>query len=41
MIPKIRTGTDRAFPLIDYLFGPGRHEEHTDQHLIASWRICC
>ncbi|MBO1417490.1 relaxase/mobilization nuclease domain-containing protein, partial [Streptomyces sp. FH025] len=37
MIPKIRTGTDRAFPLIDYLFGPGKHEEHTDQHLIASW----
>ncbi|MET8546187.1 relaxase/mobilization nuclease domain-containing protein, partial [Kitasatospora sp. NPDC004799] len=37
MIPKIRTGTDRAFPLIDYLFGPGRHEEHTDQHLVASW----
>ncbi|MFD8783777.1 relaxase/mobilization nuclease domain-containing protein [Kitasatospora sp. NPDC059599] len=37
MIPKIRTGTDRAFPLIEYLFGPGKHEEHTDQHLIASW----
>ncbi|MFF2616863.1 relaxase/mobilization nuclease domain-containing protein [Kitasatospora sp. NPDC058046] len=37
MIPKIRTGTDRAFPLIDYLFGPGKHEEHTDQHLVASW----
>ncbi|TQF02032.1 mobilization protein [Kitasatospora acidiphila] len=37
MIPKIRTGTDRSFPLIDYLFGPGRHEEHTDQHLVASW----
>ncbi|MDH6144119.1 hypothetical protein P3T35_006156 [Kitasatospora sp. GP30] len=37
MIPKIRTGTDRAFPLIDYLFGPGKHEEHTNQHLVASW----
>ncbi|MFF2121364.1 relaxase/mobilization nuclease domain-containing protein [Kitasatospora sp. NPDC058184] len=37
MIPKIRTGTDRAFPLIDYLFGPGKHEEHIDQHLVASW----
>ncbi|MEE1786936.1 mobilization protein [Streptomyces sp. SP17BM10] len=37
MIPKIRTGTDRSFPLIDYLFGPGKHEEHTDQHLVASW----
>ncbi|MEU8928179.1 mobilization protein [Kitasatospora sp. NPDC048545] len=37
MIPKIRNGTDRAFPLIDYLFGPGKHEEHTDQHIVASW----
>ncbi|MFF4820742.1 relaxase/mobilization nuclease domain-containing protein [Kitasatospora sp. NPDC001309] len=37
MIPKIRTGTDRSFPLIDYLFGPGKHEEHTNQHLVASW----
>ncbi|MFJ4184175.1 mobilization protein [Kitasatospora sp. NPDC089509] len=37
MIPKIRTGTDRSFPLIDYLFGPGKHEEHTHQHLVASW----
>ncbi|MFD8703618.1 mobilization protein [Kitasatospora sp. NPDC059648] len=37
MIPKIRTGTDRSFPLIDYLFGPGKANEHTDQHLVASW----
>jgi MobA/VirD2-like, nuclease domain len=24
--------------LIYYLFGPGRHEEHTDPHLVAGWR---
>ncbi|MCE6999958.1 relaxase/mobilization nuclease domain-containing protein [Saccharothrix sp. S26] len=23
--------------LVFYLFGPGRHNEHTDQHVIASW----
>ncbi|MCX4751226.1 relaxase/mobilization nuclease domain-containing protein [Kitasatospora sp. NBC_01287] len=37
MIPKIRIGTDRSFPLVNYLFGPGKHEEHTNQHLVASW----
>jgi hypothetical protein len=25
-------------PLLYYLFGPGRHEEHTDPHIIAGWR---
>jgi hypothetical protein len=25
-------------PLIRYLFGPGRREEHTSPHLIAGWR---
>jgi hypothetical protein len=25
-------------PLIRYLFGPGRHHEHTDPHIIAGWR---
>ena len=25
-------------PLIRYLFGPGRREEHTDPHLVAGWR---
>jgi hypothetical protein len=25
-------------PLLYYLFGPGRHEEHTDPHVIAGWR---
>jgi hypothetical protein len=23
--------------LIRYLFGPGRHHEHSDQHVIATW----
>jgi hypothetical protein len=25
-------------PLLWYLFGPGRREEHTDPHLVAGWR---
>ena len=25
-------------PLLWYLFGPGRREEHTDPHLVAAWR---
>jgi hypothetical protein len=25
-------------PLIRYLFGPGRHNEHTDPHIVAGWR---
>jgi hypothetical protein len=28
----------RAEPLIRYLFGPGRHEEHADPHIVAGWR---
>ncbi|MGF1425500.1 relaxase/mobilization nuclease domain-containing protein [Kitasatospora sp. LaBMicrA B282] len=37
MIPKIRTGTGGTYGLIRYLFGPGKRDEHTDQHLVASW----
>ncbi|WP_316527530.1 relaxase/mobilization nuclease domain-containing protein [Kitasatospora brasiliensis] len=37
MIPKIRTGTGGTYGLIRYLYGPGRRDEHTDQHLVASW----
>jgi hypothetical protein len=29
---------ERAEPLIYYLYGPGRHEEHTDPHIVAGWR---
>ena len=25
-------------PLIRYLYGPGRREEHTDPHILAGWR---
>ena len=28
----------RVEPLIRYLFGPGRHEEHTDAHIVAGFR---
>ncbi|MEV4555722.1 mobilization protein [Kitasatospora sp. NPDC049285] len=37
MIPKIRTGTGGTYGLVRYLFGPGKRDEHTDQHLVASW----
>jgi hypothetical protein len=28
----------RPHGLIYYLYGPGRHEEHTDPHIVAGWR---
>jgi hypothetical protein len=28
---------ERVEPLVYYLFGPGRHEEHTDPHIVAGW----
>ena len=28
----------RVEPLIRYLFGPGRREEHADPHIVAGWR---
>ncbi|MFJ8442825.1 relaxase/mobilization nuclease domain-containing protein [Kitasatospora griseola] len=37
MIPKIRTGTGGTYGLVRYLFGPGKRDEHTDQHVVASW----
>lgn len=39
MIGKISVprGT-RLAPLVYYLFGPGRREDHTDPHLVAGWR---
>lgn len=36
MIAKILRGAE-ANRLVTYLFGPGRSNEHTDQHVIASW----
>jgi hypothetical protein len=28
----------RCEGLVYYLYGPGRHEEHTDPHIVAGWR---
>jgi len=36
VIPKIRRGS-RTYGLLAYLYGPGRRDEHTDPHLVASW----
>ena len=39
MIGKITAPRgERVEPLIYYLFGPGRREEHTDPHIVAGWR---
>lgn len=37
MIIKLIKVRDYAYKIVRYLFGPGRHNEHTDPHLIASW----
>ncbi|CAG7643411.1 relaxase/mobilization nuclease domain-containing protein [Actinacidiphila bryophytorum] len=37
MIPKITTGAGGTYGLLTYLYGPGKANEHTDQHMIASW----
>ncbi|MFI0734987.1 relaxase/mobilization nuclease domain-containing protein [Streptomyces sp. NPDC021225] len=36
MIAKITSGRNTG-KLISYLYGPGRANEHTDPHLVASW----
>jgi hypothetical protein len=39
MIGKITAPCgERVQPLIYYLYGPGRREEHTDPHIVAGWR---
>ena len=38
MIGKVGPRGSRVSGLLNYLFGPGRNEEHTDPHLIAGWR---
>ena len=39
MIGKITAPRgERVEPLIRYLYGPGRREEHTDPHILAGWR---
>lgn len=37
MIGKVLRG-ERPGGLIYYLYGPGRHAEHTDPHIVAGWR---
>ncbi|MFE3774858.1 relaxase/mobilization nuclease domain-containing protein [Streptomyces sp. NPDC059122] len=36
MVPDVSTGSD-TLGLINYLFGPGRRDEHTDPHIVAAW----
>ncbi|WP_436493203.1 relaxase/mobilization nuclease domain-containing protein [Actinokineospora sp. HUAS TT18] len=36
MIGRVIRGW-RVDGLVRYLFGPGRHHEHSDQHVVASW----
>ncbi|WP_435244402.1 relaxase/mobilization nuclease domain-containing protein [Streptomyces sioyaensis] len=36
MVPDISTGS-RTYGLLNYLYGPGRRDEHTDPHIVASW----
>ena len=39
MIGKISAPRgEHVEPLLYYLFGPGRREEHTDPHIVAGWR---
>ncbi|MFD0259037.1 relaxase/mobilization nuclease domain-containing protein [Kitasatospora indigofera] len=38
MIPDVSTGSNPA-SLLAYLYGPGRHEEHSDPHLVAAWDL--
>jgi hypothetical protein len=37
VIPKITTGAGGTYGLLTYLYGPGKANEHTDQHMVASW----
>ncbi len=37
MIGKVLRG-ERPAGLIYYLYGPGKHEEHTDPHIVTGWR---
>ncbi|MET8590486.1 relaxase/mobilization nuclease domain-containing protein [Streptomyces sp. NPDC005078] len=37
MVPRIQKRGQRTIGLLYYLYGPGKYEEHTDPHLVASW----
>ncbi|MFI8883559.1 relaxase/mobilization nuclease domain-containing protein [Streptomyces sp. NPDC053813] len=36
MVPDVSTGSS-TLGLINYLFGPGRRDEHIDPHIVAAW----
>ncbi|MFD3565026.1 relaxase/mobilization nuclease domain-containing protein [Streptomyces sp. NPDC058686] len=38
MVPDVSTGSDTV-GLINYLFGKGRRDEHTDPHIVAAWDL--
>ena len=37
MIPSVNESGSRTIGLLAYLYGPGKHEEHADPHLVASF----
>ncbi|WP_405785918.1 hypothetical protein [Streptomyces sp. NBC_01367] len=37
VMPKKAPGGSTTVDLLDYLFGPGERDEHTDRHLVAGW----
>ncbi|WP_435608538.1 relaxase/mobilization nuclease domain-containing protein [Streptomyces sp. C10-9-1] len=37
MIPSVNNPGERTIGLLAYLYGPGKHEEHIDPHLVASF----
>ncbi|KIQ62851.1 mobilization protein [Kitasatospora griseola] len=37
MIPSIKAPGNNTRGLLAYLYGPGRHDEHTDPHIVASF----
>ncbi|MET9694694.1 hypothetical protein ABZY81_40925 [Streptomyces sp. NPDC006514] len=37
MMPKKAESGSTTIDLLDYLFGPGERDEHTDPHLVAAW----
>ncbi|MFE5523014.1 hypothetical protein ACFQ9Q_35675 [Streptomyces virginiae] len=36
-MPKKAPGGSETVELLEYLFGPGERDEHTDPHLVAAW----
>lgn len=36
-MPKKPDMGDDTYTLLEYLFGPGKRDEHTDPHLVAAW----